>query len=211
MSEAADHVGVPVGEPWPWDQRYADHPWPSDPDPLLVEAVAHLAAGRALDLGCGPGRNSLYLARLGWQVTGVDASAVGLSLAAARADSEGLHLELVRDDLLTYRPEAGGFDLVVVANIHMRSGAQEQLFATATQALSPGGHLFIVGHHLDDLGRHGPPDADLLYTEEKLRDGLPSELRVDRLERVVRALGDGEEGEPDVAVVLLGHREAARA
>ena len=45
-----------------WDRRFADQGWPAEPDPLLTELVAPLPAGRALDIGSGPGPNSLWLA-----------------------------------------------------------------------------------------------------------------------------------------------------
>jgi SAM-dependent methyltransferase len=58
-----------------WDRHYSD---PAnlhlDPTALLVEVADMLPPGRALDLACGAGRNALYLAKLGWHVTAVDAS-----------------------------------------------------------------------------------------------------------------------------------------
>ena len=64
-----------------WDRHYSD---PANlefaPAPLLVQAAELLRPGRALDLACGTGRNALFLASLGWQVTAVDRSAVGIRL-----------------------------------------------------------------------------------------------------------------------------------
>ena len=76
-----------------WDERYrADELiWKVEPNRFLVEEVAGLVPGRALDLACGEGRNALWLAERGWQVTAVDFSAVGLEkarrLASASAHS----------------------------------------------------------------------------------------------------------------------------
>lgn len=151
-----------------WDTRYAGAPWPSNPDESLVALATPLVPGRALDLACGPGRNAIWLARAGWTVTGVDASAVGLSQARARAEEAGVTLELVNRDLLSYVPAPGSFDLVVVANLHLAPHEREALFARAVAAVAPRGHLFVVGHHLDSLGRVGPPFPDRLYTEELL-------------------------------------------
>ncbi|HEY5120563.1 MAG TPA: class I SAM-dependent methyltransferase, partial [Acidimicrobiales bacterium] len=75
-----------------WDRRYQEHGWSQVPDENLVELVTPLRAGRALDLGCGTGRNTLWLARRGWSVTGVDASRVGLDMATEQATREGLNL-----------------------------------------------------------------------------------------------------------------------
>lgn len=180
-----------------WDQRYATHPWPTDPDPLLVEATASLPPGRALDLGCGTGRHAIWLAQQGWTVTGVDSSTVGLRQAGERAAALGVRLTLVEADLRTYRPSPGGYELVVLANIHPDPTERAALFAMAAEGVATGGHLLIFGHHLDDLGRSGPPDPARLYTPERLADELPAQLAVARLERVERPADDGL----DVAVI----------
>ncbi|MHB1536721.1 MAG: class I SAM-dependent methyltransferase, partial [Acidimicrobiales bacterium] len=51
----------------------------------------------------------------------------------------------------------------------------------AARALRSGGHLYVVGHHIASLGHHGPPDPDRLLTPERLRDALPSDLRIEVL------------------------------
>ncbi len=173
-----------------WDERYAGTDWPTDPDGPLVDLVSTLEPGRAIDLGCGPGRNAVWLARQGWQVTGVDASGVGLAQAKERATREGLVLELVQADLLSYVPSQASFDLVVVANLHFAPEERGLFFARAVAAVAPGGHLFVTGHHLDSLGRVGPPFPERLYTEELLRE-LLAPLAVEVL-RHERPLGDGQ-------------------
>ncbi len=67
-----------------WDHRYAgtERLFPREPDAALVELVGGLRPGRALDLGAGKGRNSLWLARQGWQVTAVDLAEVALGRLA---------------------------------------------------------------------------------------------------------------------------------
>lgn len=174
-----------------WDERFASHPWPSEPDEALVELAGGLPPGRALDLGCGPGRNAIWLAERGWRVTGVDASAVGLGQARARASERGVEIECVQADLLDYEPTPAGADLVVLANVHLLPSEHRRLVDVATAALVPGGHLFVIGHHLDSLGRAGPPDPERLYTEERLREEL-SGLAVEVLEKRVRGGAPGE-------------------
>ncbi|NNN00774.1 MAG: class I SAM-dependent methyltransferase [Acidimicrobiaceae bacterium] len=186
-----------------WDRRFAEHPWPSDPDARLVELVSPLPAGRALDLGCGTGRNALWLARNGWDVTGVDASAVGLAQAASGAKSIGVTLSLVEADLSTYQPASFSFDLVVVANMHFATHLRQGLYERAVSAVAPGGHLFIVGHHVDSFGRSGPPERDRLFSVELVTEfarGLEIGL-VEREERWVNG-----EPEPLIDVVLWARR-----
>jgi len=66
----------------PWDQ--------TDPPPEVIGLAAKLPVGRALDLGCGYGRASIYLARLGWQADGVDFIAQAIDGAKLRADQAGV-------------------------------------------------------------------------------------------------------------------------
>ena len=69
------------------------------PNRLLVEAVQGVPPGRALDVGMGQGRNALYLAGKGWQVTGVDIADEGIRQAKQAADREGLKLDAVVQDI----------------------------------------------------------------------------------------------------------------
>src|SRR5262245_63659106 len=74
----------------------------NEPDRGLVELVEGVSApppGRALDLGCSSGRNTLYLARHGWEVTGVEIAAHDLSLARRSALEAGLSPTLVAGDV----------------------------------------------------------------------------------------------------------------
>lgn len=185
-----------------WDERYAavGRRFSIHPDTAMVELVTPLPPGQALDLGAGEGRNSLWLARHGWTVTAVDGSSVALDRMRAAADAEGLSVSPVQADIGDFLRRGDTFDLVVIANIHPSPEERVVLLRAAVGAVRPGGHLFLVGHHVDSLGRVGPLDAARLYTEEALGGALPG-LRTLLLERRERTLG-GDTGEPVVDVVL---------
>lgn len=186
-----------------WDRRYEEHGWSVLPDASLSELVSRETPGRAIDLGCGTGRNSLFLARLGWRVTGVDISLVGLQVAANQAASEGLEFTSVYDDLTTYQPEFASYDLVVVANIHLPPSERVRLFERSAQAVAPGGHLFITGHHVRALGHGGPLDPERRFTTQMFDagfDGLTTEILEERT-----TASDTGEGE-DVNVVVWSSR-----
>lgn len=187
-----------------WDRRFAEQGWPSDPDPFLVELAEGLPVGRGLDLGSGPGRNSLWLAQKGWDMTLVDASTVGLNQAAAAAGALGTSVTNVCADLFDWQPEEARYDLVIVANIHPGQDALATLLARASRALRPGGHLYVVGHHVSSFGRHGPPDPDRLLTNDRLRDALPNHLSVEVLvtrERLADHRAGEEQSSADTVVV----------
>ena len=112
-----------------WDSRYrAGELGPSEPHRLVIEAAALLPPGRALDLACGAGRNAHYLARLGWKVTAVDASAVALQFI------RGPHRVLadLERDPLPFRNEL--FDMIIIINFLHRP-----LFAEALRVVRRGG------------------------------------------------------------------------
>jgi cyclopropane fatty-acyl-phospholipid synthase-like methyltransferase len=66
----------------PWDQ--------TDPPPEVIDTTSSIPVGRALDLGCGLGRASIYLARLGWQVDGVDFVEKAIKQARSRSEQAGV-------------------------------------------------------------------------------------------------------------------------
>jgi SAM-dependent methyltransferase len=193
-----------------WDRRYASAPrvFRAEPDESLVALVTPLVPGKAVDLGAGEGRNSLWLARQGWRVVAVDASRVGLGRLSEAAADEGLSVETVVGDLVSYLAETRtveeGFDLVVLAYVHPDRSGRAELLTAAADSLRPGGHLFVVGHHVSSLGLAGPPDPERLYTEEDLR--VVPGVQILRLER---RGGKSDVSEPGTDVLMWARRPAS--
>lgn len=164
-----------------WDQRYseAEPVWSGDPNPVLVEEVASLAPGTALEVGCGEGADAIWLAGHGWEVTGVDFSAQALARAAERVPAsltERLRWE--QADIRDWRPDDGlRYDLVAASYLHFFGALRRRVFATLATRVAPGGHLLIVGHHPSDLdtAMPRPPEPDLFYTADALAQDLPAD------------------------------------
>ncbi|GGU78279.1 methyltransferase family protein [Streptomyces cavourensis] len=148
-----------------WDGIYAARPAATDPRPnvRLTEAVAELPPGDALELGCGEGGDTLWLARRGWRVTAVDLSAVAVERLNALARSHGLANRVTAEqhDLGASFPEApeapeapdstggpdGGFDLVTAHYLHTPFDLDRSaVLRRAAHALRPGGRLLVVDH-----------------------------------------------------------------
>lgn len=186
-----------------WNRRYAGKPelWGTEPNVSLAEAVVGLEAGRALDLACGDGRNARWLAGSGWAVTAVDFSAVAIDRARAAADEAGLTVDFQVHDLTEWVPEEAAFHLVAVVYLHVPHPQLRAILANAAAAVAPGGMLFVVGHHADNLeqGVGGPQNPDVLYTETDLAKWC--ELDVVSARKVERAV-DTEAG-PAAAVDAL--------
>ena len=96
----------------------------------------------------------------------MDFSAAGLARAGLMAAERGVSVDWVQADLLDYKPAPGGYDLVLVAYIHLPSASLARVFRTAAAAVAPGGTLLVIGHDRDNItrGYGGPQDPGRLYT-----------------------------------------------
>lgn len=178
-----------------WDRRYADHPWPwsREPNVFLVGEVGAMAPGRALDLACGEGRNAIWLAERGWQVTGVDFSQVAIDRARELAGERGVEADFRRVDLLSWEPDPAAFDLVVAFYMQLFAPERARVLAAGVRALAPGGTLLVVAHDLDNLehGWGGPPMPEVLYTVAAVVAEV-APLEIVRAEQVTRAVETDE-------------------
>ena len=186
-----------------WDRRYAavENLWAAKPNRFLVAETEDLPPGRALDLACGEGQNAIWLASLGWDVTGVDFSEVAIAKARARADRDGVEAEFVCSDLREYEPPSAAFDLVLLLYLHIQAAERQAVLARSSSALAPGGTLVLVGHDLTNMtdGVGGPSDPRLLFTPDEIAMELPG-LEIEKAERVLRDV-KGEERDAIDALV----------
>lgn len=132
-----------------WEPHYAAmQAGGGTPNAVLVDVVGELVAGRALDLGCGQGGDSLWLASRGWTVTGVDVSPTAVQRVAAHAAVQGLseRVQVERHDLSVTFPE-GAFELVSAQYFHSPVAMDRAaVLARAAGAVVPGGMLLVVDH-----------------------------------------------------------------
>jgi SAM-dependent methyltransferase len=172
-----------------WDRRYrgTELVWTAQPNRFLVQELRGLPPGRALDLGSGEGRNAVWLAEGGWQVTAVDFSPVALDKARRLAQARRVTVHWELQDVRDYEPEPGAYNLVLVAYLHLPPVERAAVLAAAAAALAPHGTLLVIGHDLANLtqGVGGPQDPAVLYTPEAIVAELDG-LTVHRAGRVRR-------------------------
>lgn len=142
--------------------------WSAEPNRFLPELVSDLEPGTALDLACGEGRNAIWLARQGWDVTGVDFSPVAIEKAWQLGDDEAV--QWVVADVTDYEPEEM-FDLVILFYLHVLPEDLAATISRGVDALNEGGHLIAVGHAVRNLeeGYGGPQYPEILWSEKILR------------------------------------------
>lgn len=188
-----------------WDERYGSKPaiWSGNPNQRLVEQVADLAPGQALDVGSGEGADAIWLAQRGWQVTGIDVSTVALERAAAIAQGAGAdiasRISWQQADVLTWEPAPSSFDLVSAQFMHLPPDALAALHKRLAAAVRPGGTLLIVGHHpLDhELGARPMGSGGLLFTAEAIAERLdPAQWEIEVAQAQAREGKHPESGDP---------------
>jgi SAM-dependent methyltransferase len=159
-----------------WNDRYRESTriWSGNPNVELVNEVAGLTPGTALDLGSGEGGDAIWLAKQGWRVTAVDVSAVALERAAQHAAEAGVgeQIEWQQHELGKSFPD-GTFDLVSAQFLHSTVDLpREEILRTAAEAVAPGGVLLIEGHldWPDSLKHTDHPDVHFPTPDEVISD-----------------------------------------
>lgn len=154
-----------------WNHFLLDPTWRrtrfnTQPNTLLVETVRHYPAGAALDVNMGEGRNALYLAQQGWQVTGVDFADQALAFAQQRARHLGVSLTTVEQDLHIYEWGTNYWDLLVLCYAD-DSAHVDRVHA----ALKPGGLLVLENFHADiNLAWGRQLGRDVGFATDELRN-----------------------------------------
>ncbi|MFJ8689722.1 class I SAM-dependent methyltransferase [Micromonospora wenchangensis] len=197
-----------------WEQHHRTRRGGSagNPNPVLEETAGTLRPGDALDLGCGTGGDTIWLARHGWQVTAVDISNAAVQRVRALSRQLGIDGRVTGEqhDLARSFPD-GQFDLISAQYLHTPFALDRtRVLRTAAHALRPGGHLLIVDHGSTapwswnkDPDTHHPSPGETA-AELALDPTRWSVVRADMPRR--RATGPGGRSATVTDNVLLIHR-----
>jgi cyclopropane fatty-acyl-phospholipid synthase-like methyltransferase len=161
-----------------WDERYSarEYIFGLEPNWFLVSQAQWFAPGqRVLDIACGEGRNSVWLAKLGCHVLGIDVSPLALEKARRLAQDAGVQVDFEHADVRAWRWLADEWDAIVSIFIQFAAPAERAgLFAGIQSALKPGGVVVMQGYTPKQLEYKtgGPPQAAHMYTEPMLREAF---------------------------------------
>jgi len=147
-----------------WDKKYTEMAGllaQRSPSELVSGFFKEAPGTRALDLACGGGRHSLFLAEQGFDVDAVDISTVALAALREKADPEKINL--IEADLDTFVPEAGAYDMIVKTNFLDRG-----LIVRAKAALRPGGIMVVETYMADPGNEKADANPDFLLQKEDL-------------------------------------------
>ena len=193
-----------------WDQRYAaeDFFYGTTPNDFLVSAATPLPRGRTLCLAEGEGRNSVWLAEQGFDVSSVDLSTVGVAKTLRFAASRGVTVHAQVGDLADFVIEPNSFDLVVSIFAHTPKTLRRSIHQRVVSGLRSGGTFVLEAYSPDQipLGTGGPSDPDMLVTADNLRTELAG-LEFDHLVEINRNIVEGA-GHSGLAAVVqaIAHR-----
>lgn len=177
LSNLLDRLLADRGDGW-WNAFYQDRAKPcpffvESPDEGLIDWVGagRIPAGRALELGCGNGRNAIYLAQHGFDVVAVDFSQKAIDWAAERVTAAGVSVELRCESAFERRVDAATYDLVYDSGCfhHMAPHRRWPYVDLVGSVLRPGGWFGLVCFRPE--GGSGFTDLDV-YERRSMGGGL---------------------------------------
>lgn len=177
-----------------WDEEF-DRPgyvYGTEANDFLKSYVNALPQGNILCLAEGEGRNAVFLALQGYQVTAIDFSQVGLDKAKKLADVNNVNITTICADLETYDLGEQQWDGIVSISCHFPSDIRQALYKKVMNALKPSGIFLIESYTPDQLKYKtgGPPEADMMTYKETLLEELP-DLEFSYLQEKVRNIQEG--------------------
>jgi SAM-dependent methyltransferase len=189
-----------------WDQRFSEpgYAYGTEANDFLVSVADRIPRGKVLCLAEGEGRNAVYLAGLGYEVTAVDASSVGLEKAGSLARDRGVSIETVTADLADYPIEATAWHGIVSIYCHLPPVTRAALHERCLRGLVPGG-VFVLEAFTPrqlELGTGGPKSRELLMELDFIRQELPG-LRLEIGREIEREVVEGKYHRGNAAVVQI--------
>lgn len=158
-----------------WDVRYSQEGYLFGTEPaaaLRRHAARFPAASRCLCIADGEGRNSVWLAEQGHEVTAWDSSKVAVEKAKRLAEARGVSVAFSVEDAAAYDWAAHQYDVVVAVFIQFAGpDLRDKMFEGMKAATRPGGLVFVHGYTPEQIkfGTGGPRQVENLYTEDLLR------------------------------------------
>jgi SAM-dependent methyltransferase len=177
-----------------WDEKYsADHYiYGVEPNDFLKANFRALPQGNILCLAEGEGRNAVFLARNGYQVTAVDSSAVGLRKAGKLAEENKVAIDFICCDLHSYDIGEEQWDGIVSIFCHVPAKLRQELHRKIMKGLKKDGVLLLEAYTANQLkhGTGGPPTEDLMYSKAILRKELEN-MKFSHLVELEREIIEG--------------------
>ncbi|WP_299267306.1 methyltransferase domain-containing protein [uncultured Psychrosphaera sp.] len=196
-----------------WDQRYnnEEFAYGTEPNDFLKSEFAQIPkGGKVLCLAEGEGRNAVFLAKQGYDVTAVDQSPVGLVKATKFAAQNGVKISTIVADLNDYDLGENCWDGIVSIAAHVPSFLRKQIHTQTVKSLSDNGVFILEAYtekqlEMDGIG--GPPNKELLMSLAELKEEL-TDLEFVIGQEVERHISEGQYHQGESAVVQVVARKS---
>jgi SAM-dependent methyltransferase len=178
-----------------WDERYAtdEFVYGTEPNDFLKAHADKLKPGRVLCLADGEGRNGVFLATLGFEVTAVDLSAVGLEKAQRFAAENGVEITTIHADLNDFDIAPNHWDNIVSIFCNLPAPLREKVHPAAAAGLTKGGVFLLEAYTVRQLempGQGGPPVPEMMYSADMLKQDFQG-VEIVHAEEVDREIHEG--------------------
>ncbi len=186
-----------------WNARYTSEEfvYGKEPNEFFKEELDKFAPGKLLLPAEGEGRNAVYAAKAGWDVTCFDWSEEGKKKAEKLAAENGVKINYLVSDIGGFDYKESEYDAVGLVFVHLPEEEREELHKNVVKSLKPGGKLIFNAYDKTQLGKDsgGPKDITLLYSLEQIvEDFIDLEFSVFAKETVELKEGNLHRGEADV-------------
>lgn len=182
-----------------WDNRYSndEFAYGEQPNNYLKEHLEHLAPAKILFPAEGEGRNAVFAAKLGWEVSAFDISSEGKKKALRLAEKNNVVIDYKVGELQTLGYKEEQFDAIALIYAHFPAAIKSQLHKMLDTYLSKGGIVIFEAFsksHLKYLAKNekvgGPKDIESLFSVEEIKDDF-SNYEIIILEEKVIELNEG--------------------
>ncbi len=165
-----------------WNNRYQnkEYAYGESPNLYFQAQLSGLTPGKILLPAEGEGRNAVFAASKGWEVTAFDISEAGKEKAEQLALKNGVQIKYLTGDAEDLEFEEGSFDVIALIFAHFPEPNRKRIHQQLSKYLKPGGHIIIeafskkhLAHNLINEKAGGPKDESMLYTADMIRSDFP--------------------------------------
>jgi 2-polyprenyl-3-methyl-5-hydroxy-6-metoxy-1,4-benzoquinol methylase len=174
-----------------WNERYNsdEYAYGTKPNQFYKEQLLNLNPGKILFPGEGEGRNAVYAAKQGWNVTAFDPSIEGKKKAELLAKSNNVSIQYLIDNYENINFPGKTFDCLVLIFAHMNPLKRNEYHKKLASYLKPGGVLILEGFAKKQINNNtgGPKDVDMLFSREELRNDFSdfTSLKIIEMETIL--------------------------
>ena len=175
-----------------WNKSYQDDPGGVEiPDLFLEKELSKLTPGKALDLGCGTGRNALKIASHGWSVVGIDWAETAIKIATKRAQELELEANFIVGDITNWDP-IDQFDLVI-CTFSLPGGTDSlNVLQTGKKAMADRGAMIVIEWD-KSMAKKWEFQEDDLHTPQEIAEMLPGlYIEIAEVRQMANPFGSGE-------------------